>query len=331
MDIGCFSHTLDHVGERLRTPQLDSFFKAWVSLFSHSPKARLLWRSQTGLSPPSYSPTRWWSRFEVIQQIHDAFGDVSTFVSNQELPAVTTTKMTNILNNAANSRKLKIELALTVDAMLPFVKATYYLEGDGPLSLTAYECVRSLYAHISVRDFPNVKATARHLAAGNSTHEQQLLTYALGCVDPAFEYFTTKFDNDLQTAMQAFKVMRFFSPTKIIELNPVGSDLDDLLCLPFLTSADVSSLRHELPVYLAAAEDVSDSVDCLRWWKMHQDQLPHWASVCKKILLVQPSSAAAERVFSLLENSFTKSQTSSLEDYVQISVMMQYNNRLSDH
>lgn len=43
LDIGCFSHTLDHVGERLRTPQLDSFFKAWVSLFSHSPKARLLW------------------------------------------------------------------------------------------------------------------------------------------------------------------------------------------------------------------------------------------------------------------------------------------------
>ena len=56
-----------------------------------------------------------------------------------------------------------------------------------------------LFMHISVRDFPNVKATARHLAAVNSTHEQQLLTYALGCVDPAFEYFTTKFDDNIQT------------------------------------------------------------------------------------------------------------------------------------
>ena len=40
LDIGCFSHTLDHVGERVNTPQLDMFFKAWISLFAHSPKAR---------------------------------------------------------------------------------------------------------------------------------------------------------------------------------------------------------------------------------------------------------------------------------------------------
>ena len=43
------------------------------------------------------------------------------------------------------------------------------------------------------------------------------------------------------------------------------------------------------------------------------------------MLLVQPSSAAAERVFSLLQNSFSKGQTSALQDYIQISVMLQYN------
>lgn len=59
LDIGCFSHTLDHVGERVRTPQLDMFFKAWILFFAYSPKARLLWRTQTGLTPPSYSATRW--------------------------------------------------------------------------------------------------------------------------------------------------------------------------------------------------------------------------------------------------------------------------------
>ena len=37
---------------------------------------------------------------------------------------------------------------------------------------------------------------------------------------------------------------------------------------------------------------------------------------------VQPSSAAAERVFSLLQISFTKRQQSSLEDYDSLSVMM---------
>ena len=70
MDIGCLSHTLDHVGEHMVTPNVDTFFKAWISLFAHSPKARLAWKTQTGLPSPSYSTTRWWSRYEVIAQVH---------------------------------------------------------------------------------------------------------------------------------------------------------------------------------------------------------------------------------------------------------------------
>ena len=263
----------------------------------------------------------------MIKQMHDAFGDVCTFISNQELPATTTTKVKDIINNPAKSRKLKIELAVTVDSMDPFIKATYCLEGDGPLSLSAYECVRSLYAHIGIREFSNTNAVARQLAGGNLVHEQQLRTYASGCVDSAFDYFHTKFDNDLETAMQAFKVARFFSPMKISELKPAASDLDALDCLPFLDSVAINNLKCELPVYIAAVEDVSDSIDPIRWWKIHQEQLPQWASACKRMLLVQPSSAAAERVFSLLQNSFLKCQTSALQDYIQISVMLQYNSR----
>ena len=45
------------------------------------------------------------------------------------------------------------------------------------------------------------------------------------------------------------------------------------------------------------------------------------------VLLVQPSSAAAERVFSILQSSFAMQQQSSLEDYVEVSVMLQYNSR----
>ena len=86
LDIGCFSHTLDHVGERLRTQQLDTFFKEWVLLFVHRPKTRLLLQTQTGFSPSLHSTTRWWSRYEVIKQIHGAFRDVCTFLFNQELP-----------------------------------------------------------------------------------------------------------------------------------------------------------------------------------------------------------------------------------------------------
>ena len=50
VDVGCFSHTLDLVGDKFVTPCLSSFAVWWISLFSHSPKAKLLWRERTGQS-----------------------------------------------------------------------------------------------------------------------------------------------------------------------------------------------------------------------------------------------------------------------------------------
>ena len=60
-----------------------------------------------------------------------------------------------------------------------------------------------------------------------------------------------------------------------------------------------------------------------QWWKLHEDELPHWSLAVKKGLLLQPSSAASERVFSLLNNSFNDRQHNSLEDYIETSIMLQ--------
>ena len=67
----------------------------------------------------------------------------------------------------------------------------------------------------------------------------------------------------------------------------------------------------------------------MKWWKQHSDNLPNWSSAVMKVLLVQPSSAAAdhERVFSLLNASFDDLQDHALVDYLQASVMLQYNKR----
>ena len=36
LSVGCFSHTIDHVGEHFLTPNLSEFITSWISLFSHS-------------------------------------------------------------------------------------------------------------------------------------------------------------------------------------------------------------------------------------------------------------------------------------------------------
>ena len=86
-----------------------------------------------------------------------------------------------------------------------------------------------------------------------------------------------------------------------------------------------------MPSYLAKIEaidnDDSSDVDCLKFWKSSESTLPQWAAAVKKILIVQPSSAAVERVFSMLNNAFKDKQQNSLQDYIEVSTMLRYNNR----
>ena len=49
LDIGCFSHNIDHVREHMKIPVLEEFLKGWIGLVSRNPKAILAWNSLTGM------------------------------------------------------------------------------------------------------------------------------------------------------------------------------------------------------------------------------------------------------------------------------------------
>ena len=68
----------------METPILDQFLKAWISIFAHSPKSRIAFKTQTGQSPKTHSPTRWWSQFEVIKQVLDLFGVIPHFLDTAD-------------------------------------------------------------------------------------------------------------------------------------------------------------------------------------------------------------------------------------------------------
>ena len=94
LDVGCFSHTLDLVGDKICVPTLSDFMLSWLSLFSHSTKAKLLWKEKTGRPIRSYCPTRWWSKWECMKQVFELFPDVDSFVkSNDEFSHTTRSKL----------------------------------------------------------------------------------------------------------------------------------------------------------------------------------------------------------------------------------------------
>lgn len=135
LNVVCFSHTLDNVGNHLVIPTLLEFGSLWIRLFSHSHKAKLAWQDLTGRKPKSYSETRWWSKWEVYQQLLEQFGDVARFLQEAEVEKIAphiVSQLQAILSDPQRQVNLKLELAVTIDVGEHFVKATYYLEGDGP-------------------------------------------------------------------------------------------------------------------------------------------------------------------------------------------------------
>ena len=106
------------------------------------------------------------------------FGDIPHFLDRADLPVVTRKKLTDICGQPQQQALLKIELAATIDAMEPFVKATYNLEGDGLLALRAYHELRTVESSIANAYYPNIIAVSRLLSQGNVLMQQQWVNYA---------------------------------------------------------------------------------------------------------------------------------------------------------
>ena len=168
LNVTCFSHTIDNVGKHFEFRVLDTFAQYWVSLFSHSAAARLAWKARTGTAMRTYSPTRWWSKWEVMNLVLEYFADVEPFVrENDHLAPATRAQLMEIFNSPADSKVLELELAAFVDGGNHFVATIYYLEGDGPLVFSCYERLPTVSNAVAVAAYPNVEGVARRQAVGN--------------------------------------------------------------------------------------------------------------------------------------------------------------------
>lgn len=330
VNITCFSHMLNRVGEHFVTPNLSEFTSLWISLFSHSSKAKLLWKSQTGKAMASYSPTRWWSKWEVQRQILEYFGDIEGFLRTHQadLGRATGDKLIAFFDDIQKKSLLQLELAAVIDCGEKFVTACYTLEGDSALSLSTYEVINSVVAAIGTDHWPNLSALSRSLSSRSlSSHSPEnvarLTEYGKSCVSKGCLYFQQQLSGNFKTQLAVFKAAQFFSPHQIQVTRPTAAVLQqELSNFPFLKPAHISK---ELPVYLAKSEGISSTLSSLEWWKNNSQSLPNFSQAARKVLLLLPSSGPVERVFSLLNSTFSDKQETSLFDYVEASVMLQYN------
>eukprot|EP00117_Sycon_ciliatum_P031367 scpid29669/ scgid24548/ len=242
-----------------------------------------------------------------------------------------------MLLNPEQNQQLCMELAVTVDASLPFVTKTYLMEGDGDIVVDAYDNLQEVATAAALQNYHNtvpehwrrnmlLLMTRSGLKRSTKKHGD-----ACDLLSPTSKYFLQKFnhqDSPLFGIVRLFKALRLFCPLRVRKLQPGLNHVDELRLLPALDSDDtIQHLKNELPSLLVAVEDIEECPpNRLQWW-CEQEKLPEWKKAARAVFCLAPSSAAAERVFSLLKASTADSQASLLEDHLEIMLLLQYNRR----
>ena len=177
-------------------------------------------------------------------------------------------------------------------------------------------------------------------------------------VRPGLEYFVLKVSREehRMRLIGMYRVASICHPRVMACLMQEGeraARVQQLTMLPFVEPALLESLSSELSLYhqvaekghralvrglrasQAAAQARGDdfnafSAECewvLQRWQQQASLLPAWASLVRTVLTIQPSSAAAERAFSLLEYLYSPHRTSALEGHQEISLMLAFSQR----
>ena len=143
--------------------------------------------------PKSYGETCWWSKWEVYQQLLEQFEDVCGFLEMAKEKKICVEIVPQLLEIMCDPQRLidlKLELAVTIDLGQHFVKATYYLESDGPLVFSCYEKLKAVAEACQTPHFPNVGAVVVSIANQDVTQNGELLEQKpKECVQPAILWF----------------------------------------------------------------------------------------------------------------------------------------------
>jgi hypothetical protein len=116
----CFSHTLHNSGKHLKLSVLDEFMTAWLQLVAQPGAAKLRWQAILGGSMASYSKVRWWSRWDIMNEIATNFGAIPPFIASLDADGIgdaTTQKMLDVVTNRRSTLELELAAVMSCERL----------------------------------------------------------------------------------------------------------------------------------------------------------------------------------------------------------------------
>ncbi len=355
-DMVCASHIMQRVGERFSAELVDKLIAAWFKLFKNGTNKISLWRKITGLKFPSYNPIKWHSRFNLANYLLENFGSLVRFVSDDQIYKMVKdvkkrSKTVDVLAELVSNPALKVELAAYVDFSAELVNSTYSIEGDGPAAFTASFYIARAYSHIEKfttdvvpwASAPNVRAVVQSIGIENLPTLHGTLR---DIVRPALDYFI-KQKSKHPKFFEFLDIASSFCPWAAESLSL--ESLNQLFSVKVLSYNELALCIQELDNYkiLAKGSVLCDNpINSLEFTKRtgKKNNLPEWKvwrwwyqaggkdckiktlrSVAERLGLYQPTSAAAERVFSLFRHHVKSTNSNASAEYLKWQAILNYN------
>ena len=82
-------------------------------------------------------------------------------------------------------------------------------------------------------------------------------------------------------------------------------------------------MRLEASTYIESSSESTSDVNLRLFWT--KSKVASWAAAARKVLLLVPSSATCERVFSIMSNLFDDRRLGAKEDLIETTLLLRVN------
>lgn len=240
------------------------------------------------------------------------------------------------------------------------MEATYILEGDGPTACIALELLLAIKEEFDLHQagltYPLLQAAIDEFEVCRLSNATGLLLGSRSAMrlatvqsikaftDPSQHYFMNTIWAGLRDDIKVYVACRLADPAAIVEaddfdlfvtamksLNYFSQPVIDgmlseygtllILCRNHVAAWEQREIKPNESAYQVQLEGI------VSFWKKNYSKLSKLSEWARYVFTLPTSSAAVERLFSMLKLSFTSLQNASLEDYIKLALILRYNGR----
>ncbi len=354
----CMAHAMDSLLKKFACPVLKNFLLAWNKTFGKSSSARYVFKRVTQENFVRTHQIRWGATYDQVVQVSRIYGKLQQIVdemasSGYALKGVVKLKAATH-GYLSNESDLALELATFRDAGRHFRELNLLFQGDGFLSPFVYGKIMDVNATFnsiqSGRAAQNLPSVAAVIAAATRLSKENMWVDAKKILNPAWVELNGLFNKgelrgeakvSFLPMMKLFRFAQLFHPrfcqlwiNRVERPLSLDEELANTDLRRVLGAGLCDRLKTEFASLAVLYADFTEATnlnpaELLTFWSEKSSTVPAWAEAARVFVLLQPSSAAAERAFSVWRTRVSELQTTMLEDRQKLTMQLNCSTTIS--